>query len=81
MIKRSKQRFEVFAIVRYILRFLMLCSRLPTSFKLGPITFALFGLIENVIGMIRMFNIKKRIIKLAKFSNDRQKQLLQIQKS
>lgn len=78
MIKRSKQRFEVFAIVRYILRFLMLLSRLPTSFKLGSITFALFGLIENVIGMIRMFNIKKRIIKLAKFSNDRQKQLLEI---
>lgn len=59
----------------------MLCSRLPTPFKLGPITFALFGMVENVLGMIRMFNIKKRIIKLAKFSNDRQKQLLQIEKT
>ena len=73
MTKRSKQRFEILALVRYVLRFSMLLSRMTIIkfFKLGPVTYALFGLLENCIGLLRMFNIRKRIIKLGKFSNDR----------
>ena len=84
MIKRRKQRFEKLSIIRYILRILMLTSRLTntkTSNLFSPITFAFFGLVENAIGLVRMFNINKRSIQLGKFSNDRQKQMLETQRT
>jgi hypothetical protein len=47
--------------VRYILRIIMLVSRLTFRGmpKIDPITFAFIGLSENAIGLIRMFSIKK----------------------
>ena len=65
MIKRRKQRFEYLSIIRYILRIIMLNSRLTntkTYNLFSPITFAFFGLVENAIGLVRMFNINKRSI-------------------
>lgn len=83
MIKRSKQRFEMMGIVRYLLRIFMLWSRIVSfnSMKLGPITMALFGFLENAVGILRMFNSKKQTIKLGKFSKDRQKQMLKLEKA
>lgn len=83
MIKRSAQRFECLALVRYVLRICMLWSRNVGigALTLRPVTFALFGFLENALGLLRMFNIKKQSIKLGKFSNDRQKQMLSLAKT
>lgn len=73
IIKRSKQRFERLGVLRYILRILMLLSRICTvkQLKLDPITFGILGWLENIIGLLKMFNIRKQTIKLEKFSKDR----------
>ena len=74
--RRAKQRYEKLGIVRYILRLLMLSTRLgfqPFEFLKNGVLFALFGYLENAIGLIRLFGRKKRMIRLSYYSRARQK--------
>jgi len=76
VVKRSKQRFEKLSIVRYILRLIMLKTRLQgqsSYFTLSPVFTAIFGLIENTLGLVKLFNLKKRVINIVKFSAERQR--------
>lgn len=51
----------------------MVFTRLNLLFfpKVDLITFAVFGYIENLFGIILLFNEKKREVKLSKYSQQR----------
>ena len=51
----------------------MLCTRIGMRpFFMNDIMFALFGYIENAIGMAKLFNIKKQMIRLSHYNHARQ---------
>ena len=53
----------------------MLCTRIgikPFGI-LDGVTFALFGYLENAIGLVKLFHIKKQLIRLSYYSQARQK--------
>ena len=73
--KRAKQRYNKLGVARYFLRLTMLCTRIgirPFG-VLDEIMFALFGYLENVIGLIKLFNLKNQMIRLSAYSRARQK--------
>lgn len=70
------------AVVRYVLRLLMLNTRLSKFYftVLNPVTFAIFGMIENFIGIVRLFDNKKRLIKFQTYNPERIKCAIKKQK-
>lgn len=71
--KRAKQRYDKLGTVRYILRLLMVCTRIGMKpFFMSDIMFALFGYLENAIGMAKLFNLKKQMIRLSHYNHARQ---------
>ena len=59
--KRAKQRYEKLGVVRYILRLIMLFTRIGLApfLIIDEASFALLGYLENAIGLVKLFNLKK----------------------
>lgn len=82
MMKRSKQRFQFWALIRNVLRLLMLNTRLSYFHitALGARIFAIFGLIENFLGILKLFDPKKKMVKFQNYNSDRIKAVIKQKK-
>jgi len=78
LIKRSKQRQEAVTIVLHLIRIVMVSYRLTPVALIKPrgIVFAFLGLLEGVVGLVRLFNFKKQLVKVGSYSASKQKALL-----
>jgi hypothetical protein len=78
MLKRSKQRFEYLTLIRNVLRLLMLNTRLSKFHitALNAVTFAVFGMIENFLGIMKLFDPKKTVVKFQKYNSERIKAVI-----
>ena len=73
--KRAKQRYEKLGVVRSSLRLLMLLTRIGLArwLTIDEASFAVLGYFENAIGLVKLLNVKKQMIKLSNYSQARQK--------
>ena len=71
LLKRNKQRQEFVTLVLHITRMVMLFSRIfpSTPYAVNGVTFALLGFFEAVIGIVRLFNFKKQLVKVGSYSS------------
>jgi len=78
MMKRSKQRFQYLTLIRNILRLLMLNTRLSKLHitALDPVCFAMFGIIENFLGIVKLFDPKKTVVKFQQYNSERIKAVI-----
>ena len=64
--------------VLHLIRIVILMYRLTPVHRQLPngVAFALLGFLEGVIGIIRLFNFKKQLVKVGSYSTAKQKVLL-----
>ena len=61
----------------HIIRIVMLTYRIsPANVPIGGVVFSMLGFSEAIIGIIRLFNFKKRLVKVGSYSSAKQKALL-----